>query len=246
LLFAEITVSVGATSPSVQRRRALCVLEIEMSAAQPTTSTLAGALWPEKAYPLVRNILLVLAGVALLTISAKIKVYPEYLPQMLQGLIPVPITLQTLAVPLIGAAFGARLGFATVLSYLAAGLATLPVFTNTPPAVAGPLYFLGTTGGYLVAYPFAAWFVGLIAERTSNRILPLAAAMVAADIFVLALGFAWLAFIAQLASGAWGGVGYERAWALGVAPFLVADLIKVTLAAALIGLSWSGLKNLRG
>ena len=203
-----------------------------MSAAQPTTSTLAGALWPEKAYPLVRNVLLVLAGIALLTISAKVQV-PFW---------PVPVTLQTLAVPLIGAAFGARLGTATVLAYLATGL-VLPVFAG---AGYGPLYFLGTTGGYLLAYPVAAWIVGSVAERVGNRVLPLFAAMLAGDILVLAIGFAWLAFVAQLASGAWGGIGYERAWLGGIAPFLLADLIKVALAAALIGLSWTGLKKLRG
>lgn len=203
-----------------------------MSAAQPTTSTLAGALWPAKANPLVRNVLLVLAGVALLTISAKVQV-PFW---------PVPVTLQTLAVPLIGAAFGARLGTATVLAYLATGL-VLPVFAGVGY---GPLYFLGTTGGYLLAYPVAAWLVGFVAERVGNRVLPLFVAMLAGDIFVLALGFAWLAFVAQLASGAWGGIGYERAWLGGIAPFLLADLIKVALAAALIGLSWTGLKKLRG
>jgi biotin transport system substrate-specific component len=203
-----------------------------MSAAQPTTSTLAGALWPEKAYPLVRNVLLVLAGIALLTISAKVQV-PFW---------PVPVTLQTLAVPLIAAAFGARLGAATVLAYLATGLVA-PVFAGVGY---GPAYFLGTTGGYLLAYPIAAFIVGWVAERVGNRILPLFVTMLAADILVLALGFAWLAFVAQLASGAWGGIGYERAWLGGVAPFLLSDLVKVGLAAALIGLSWTGLKNLRG
>ena len=74
-----------------------------------------------------------------LAISAKIKV-PFY---------PVPMTLQTLAVPLIAAAYGSRLGVITVLAYLAEGALGLPVFTNTPPAVAGPAYFLGPTGGYL-------------------------------------------------------------------------------------------------
>ncbi|MDQ0394626.1 biotin transporter BioY [Labrys monachus] len=203
-----------------------------MSVAQPTTSTLAAALWPAKANPALRAILLVLAGVALLTISAKVQV-PFW---------PVPVTLQTLAVPLIGAAFGARLGGATVLAYLAAGFAGAPVFAG---AAAGPAYFLGTTGGYLIAYPIAAFIVGAVAERTGNRVLPLFAAMVAADILVLALGFAWLAFLAQLASGGM-GVGIERAWLGGVAPFLLADLVKMALGAALVGASWAGLTKLRG
>lgn len=220
-----------------------------MSVAQPSTSTLAGALWPSKANPLIRNVLLVLAGVALLTISAKVQV-PFW---------PVPVTLQTLAVPVIAAAFGARLGTATVLAYLAAGCAGIPVFAKgdlwaflwapafgNVPGIAGPAYFLGTTGGYLLAYPIAALIVGWVSERIGNRVLPLFATMLVADVLVLALGFAWLAFVAQLASGAWGGIGYERAWLGGVVPFLFGDLVKVGLAAALIGLSWAGLKNLRG
>ena len=113
------------------------------------------------------------------------------------------MTLQTLAVPLIAAAFGARLGTVTVLAYLAAGFAGAPVFAATPPAVAGPAYFLGATGGYLIAYPIAAWIVGTVAERVGNRLLPLFSAMFAADALVLTLGFVWLAFLAQLSSGAW-------------------------------------------
>jgi biotin transport system substrate-specific component len=203
-----------------------------MSTAQPTTSTLAGILWPAKTYSLARNALLVLAGVVLLTISAKVQV-PFW---------PVPVTLQTLAVPMIAAAYGARLGAATVLAYLASGL-VLPVFAGVG---FGPAYFLGTTGGYLIAYPIAAWIVGAVAERVGNRVLPLFATMIVADIVVLVLGFGWLALIAQLASGAWGGIGIERAWLGGIAPFLLADLVKVALAAALIGLSWTGLEKLRG
>jgi biotin transport system substrate-specific component len=199
------------------------VLEISMSAAQSTTSTLAGALWPAKANPILRNILLVVAGVALLTLSAKVQV-PFW---------PVPVTLQTLAVPLIAAAFGARLGTATVLAYLATGL-VLPVFAS---AGFGPAYFAGPTAGYLVAYPIAAWIVGSVAERVGNRVLPLFATMLAADVLVLALGFGWLAYFIQ---------SIEKAWLGGVAPFLFADLVKVGLAAALIGLSWTGLKKLRG
>lgn len=194
-----------------------------MSAAQPTTSTLAGALWPAKANPILRNLLLVLAGVALLTLSAKIQV-PFW---------PVPVTLQTLAVPVIAAAFGARLGTATVLAYLATGL-VLPVFAS---AGFGPAYFAGPTAGYLVGYPIAAWIVGTVSERVGNRVLPLFAAMLAGDVVVFALGFGWLAFFIQ---------SVEKAWLGGVAPFLLADLVKIALAAALIGLSWTGLKRLRG
>jgi len=195
-----------------------------MSAAQSTTSTLAGALWPAKANPVLRNVLLVLAGVALLTIAAKVQV-PFW---------PVPVTLQTLAVPLIAAAFGARLGTSTVLAYLAAGLAGLPVFAG---AVAGPAAFVGPTAGYLAGYVIAAFIVGSVSERIGNRVLPLFAAMIVADMVVFGLGFAWLAYLTQ---------SVAKAWAFGVAPFLIADAVKMLLATALIGLGWTGLSKLRG
>lgn len=185
---------------------------------------LAGALFPAATPAAVRGVVLVLAGVALMTLCAKVQV-PFW---------PVPVTLQTLALPLIAAAFGSRLGAAAILAYLAAGFAGLPVFANTPPAVPGPLYFMGPTGGYLIAYPIAAFLIGWVAERPAGRNpFVLFAGMVAGGIIVFALGFAWLAFAAQLSSGAI-GLGIEKAWLGGVVPFLLADLVKAALAAALI------------
>jgi biotin transport system substrate-specific component len=200
-----------------------------MAAVRTNEATLVGALWPSSVNAALRTVALVAAGVVLLTIAAKVKV-PFF---------PVPVTLQTLAVPLVAAAYGARLGTATVIAYLLAGFLGLPVFTNTPPAVAGPLYFLGTTGGYLAAYPLAACLVGTVAESEGGRKgLRLFAAMLVGDIIVLTAGFVWLAFVAQLSSGAT-GLGVEGAWVGGVAPFLLADLVKTALAAALIRAGWS-------
>ena len=99
-------------------------------------AALAETLLPEGAARIISAILLVIAGTMVLAISAKIKV-PFY---------PVPMTLQTLAVPLIAAAYGSRLGVITILAYLAEGALGLPVFTNTPPAVAGPGLFPRTDG----------------------------------------------------------------------------------------------------
>ena len=200
-----------------------------MAAVRTNEATLVGALWPSSVNAALRTAALVAAGIIVLTISAKVKV-PFF---------PVPVTLQTLAVPLIAAAYGARLGTATVIAYLAAGFLGLPVFTNTPPAVAGPLYFLGTTGGYLAAYPLAACIVGTVAESPGGRSgFRLFGAMLLADVVVLVAGFTWLAFVARLDSGAI-GLGVERAWAGGIAPFLLADLVKIALAAALIRAGWS-------
>jgi biotin transport system substrate-specific component len=200
-----------------------------MSAVRSTAPTLAAALWPATVNQALRGAALIALGVVVMTISAKVKV-PFY---------PVPVTLQTLALPLIAAAYGARLGTAAVVAYLLAGFVGLPVFTNTPPASAGPFYFLGTTGGYLIAYPLAAWLIGSLAEADGGRSLPrLFGAMLVADVLVLFAGFAWLAYAAQLTNGTT-GLGAAAAWSGGIAPFLLADLIKVALAAALIRAGWS-------
>ena len=197
--------------------------------------TLAGAVWPAQANATLRTVALVIAGVALMTLAAKVKVpFP-----------PVPVTLQTLAVPLIAAAFGARLGTATMLAYLAAGVAGLPVFTNTPPLAAGPFYFLGATGGYLLAYPLAAWIVGSLTEAGAGRsVVALFAAMMLGGALVFACGFLWLAFVAQLASGGV-GLGAKAAWLAGIQPFLLPDLVKIALAATLIRAGWVVVEKIR-
>jgi biotin transport system substrate-specific component len=167
---------------------------------------------------------LAIAGTLLLWLSAKIKV-PFW---------PVPMTMQTFMVLAIGAAYGFRLGTATVLLYLAQGAAGMPVFTATPEQGIGLAYMAGPTGGYLLAYPLAAALVGWFAERGfDRRPFALFGVMLAGDAIVFALGFAWLAWIAALPSGAV-GLGAQAAFAAGVVPFLLGDLVKVALAAALI------------
>lgn len=167
---------------------------------------------------------LALAGTALLWVSAKIKV-PFW---------PVPMTMQTFMVMALAAAYGFRLGTATVLLYLAEGALGLPVFTGTPERGIGLAYMAGPTGGYLLAYPLAAALVGWFAERGyDRRPVKLFGIMVAADAIIFALGFAWLAWIAALPSGDV-GIGTQAAFAGGVAPFLLGDFVKVALAAALI------------
>ncbi len=177
---------------------------------------------------------LLAAAVALMTLAAKTK--------MQIG--PVPITLQTLVLPLIAATYGSRLGAAAMIAYLAAGLAGAPVFTNTPPAAPGPGYFLGPTGGYLLMYPVAAFIIGWIAERKAGRNLAiLFAAMLAGDALIFAGGVVWLAFFAILSSGS-PGMGLVKAWTVGAAPFLFADLVKQALAAGLVvGTGWISRKS---
>jgi biotin transport system substrate-specific component len=209
---------------------------MKMNAGRSNSPTLAGAIWPGDTNATLRAIVLVAAGVLLMTLSAKVRV----------PFVPVPVTLQTLALPLIAAAYGSRLGTVTIIGYLAAGIVGLPVFTNTPPLAAGPLYFLGTTGGYLAAYPLAAWIVGASSESGAGRSLfALFGAMLAGDVLILTVGYLWLAFAAHLASGGT-GLGPEAAFQAGVLPFLLADLVKVGLAAALTRVSWGLLERLRG
>ena len=197
-----------------------------MSAAAVKIPTLATRLWP--ASSLARQVVLVVAGVALLTLSAKIRV-PFY---------PVPMTMQTLVVLLIGAAYGWRLGAVTVALYLAQGLVGLPVFTNTPPAVASPAYFLGPTGCFLAGFLLAAVIVGAAAERGLDRSpLRFIGILLLADAALLALGWAWLAFGF--------GLGAERAFAGGVAPFLLGEALKVAIVAAAVPAAWRAITALR-
>jgi biotin transport system substrate-specific component len=194
------------------------------------SATLIGAIWPHAdTRGLLRVALLAIAGAALLTLAAKIKV-PFY---------PVPMTLQTLAIAVIAASFGARLAAITVLLYLAQGMLGLPVFTNTPPAVAGLAYMTGPTGGYLVGFVAAALLVGHLAERGWDRSLPvLFAAMMLGDAVILACGTGWLAFGV--------GMGLDKALQVGLYPFLLAALLKEALGAALIRSAWTLVRRLRG
>lgn len=156
-----------------------------------------------------------LLGSALLIASAKAQI-PFW---------PVPMTLQTLVVVLLGVVMGPRLGLATVVLYLLEGAAGLPVFAGTPERGIGLAYMMGPTGGYLAGFLVAAVLVGWLAERGWRRsILRLAAAAAIGHIVMLALGVAWLA----------ASVGWLRAWQLGIEPFLLATLIKTALAAAAI------------
>lgn len=201
-----------------------------------TNPSLAVRLWPAESNAVVRSLALVLIGVVVLWLSAKIKV-PFW---------PVPMTMQTFAVVALAAAYGSRLGVATVVAYLAAGLVGLPVFTNTPPQVAGPLYFLGPTGGFLIGFVVAAAIVGHAADRGWDRSTPkLLAAMLIGDAAVFALGFVWLAWFAALPSGA-SGIGAAAAFTGGVVPFVLGDLLKIVVAALAVPAVWRLLSSPSG
>ena len=193
-----------------------------------TSRALAVAVWPDSVNRLVQGVALVLLGTVVLAISAKIKV-PFY---------PVPMTLQTLAVLLIAATYGSRLAVATVAAYIVEGMLGLPVFTNTPPAIAGPAYMLGPTAGFIVSWLAVAAIVGTATDRGWDRsIVKLGGAMVVAIVVQFALGFGWLAWFAQIPNGAT-GIGVSGAFFGGVAPFLLGDALKIALAALAVPAAW--------
>ena len=186
--------------------------------------TLAGTLWPAgKANAMLRGMVLAVAGTALLTVAAKIQV-PFY---------PVPMTLQTFVVLALGMAYGWRLGAATVLLYLAEGALGLPVFAGTPEKGIGLAYMLGGTGGYLIGFVLAAAVCGWLAERGWDRgVVRTAGAMLIGNAIIYIPGLLWL-----------GGLfGWDKPileW--GLTPFLLGDLTKLALAAAVLPLAWKWL-----
>ncbi|RUV32203.1 MULTISPECIES: biotin transporter BioY [unclassified Mesorhizobium] len=190
-----------------------------------TMRPLVSLALPEKgAARLAMQLLLAIVGTLLLTLSAKTRV--------LLG--PVDISMQTLAVFLIAAAFGMRLGVATLLLYMAEGAMGLPVFQGTPEKGIGVAYMLGSTGGYLAGFVVMAAIVGWAADRGWDRHpIKLFNAILVAEIVMMAMGFAWLALL----------IGPEKSWQFGVVPFIVGDLIKVGLAASLVPAVWSLLKR---
>lgn len=178
---------------------------------------LAAIVWPERAgrfAGVLRAAILIGLGTALLTLSAKVNLPLPY----------VPMTLQTLAVLAIGAVYGWRLGGATLVAYLAEGAMGLPVFAGP---VGGLAPLTGPTAGYLFGFVLAAVVTGWFSERGWDRSVPrLFVAMAVGHIIILAAGFGWLALGMKL--------GAEKAWLVGVAPFIAASLIKNALGATLV------------
>lgn len=147
---------------------------------------------------------------------------------------PVPFTLQPMVVLLGGAALGSRLGMTSQLLYLALGIAGLPVFAASPILPQGAARLLGPTGGYLMSYPLAAFITGWLAERGfDRRYWTAVVAMLCGLAVVFAGGVVWLAFFAPAARG------FASALASGFYPFVIADLLKLLVAAAVMpGLWW--------
>ena len=142
----------------------------------------------------------------------------------------VPFALTPLAVMLTGAALGSRLGFAAQMLYLAAGAAGLPVFVPSATLPPGAMRLVGSTGGYLMAYPVAAFLTGWLAERGwDRRYLTSLAAMLAGLIVIHAGGLAWRTVLLG---------SFDLALMTGLAPFVIPDVLKAALAALVLPQAW--------
>jgi biotin transport system substrate-specific component len=184
---------------------------------EASSSTLIGAMWPARGLPALRWGLLMLIGSLFLAACAQLQV----------PLQPVPITMQTFGVLLLGMAYGSRLGAATVALYLAEGAIGLPVFAEFK---GGLPVLMGPTGGYLFGFVIAAWLVGALAERGWDRsIHRTALAMLFGNIVLYIPGLIWLA-------GFVGGA--KEAIQFGLAPFWIGDILKLALAAVLLPSAW--------
>ena len=161
------------------------------------------------------SLALVLVGVGILGVSARIQV-PFY---------PVPVTMQTLAVMVIAMAYGSKLGTATLFSYLLAGFLGAPVFAGG----AGFAYMAGPTGGYLAGFLLAGVALGALADRGWTRNWQTtAAAMLVGTAIIYLLGVTWLS---QL-------IGFDKAVAFGLMPFIYGDILKLVIAAAAVPFMW--------
>jgi biotin transport system substrate-specific component len=196
-----------------------------MSAAQTTYPTLASTLWPaDRTSPVVRYATLMIVGTVLLWLSAKVQV-PLY---------PVPITMQTLAVLVLGIAYGSRLGMATMALYLLEGAVGLPVFSGGWTEGGGFHHLYGPTAGYLFGFVAAAGVCGRLAERGWDRHVVFAAgAMVIGNLIIYALGLTWLAY----------QIGPQDALKFGLVPFLVGDALKIALGTCALPVAWLSISN---
>jgi biotin transport system substrate-specific component len=186
-------------------------------------NVLAEILGPQSGTALrVKQAVLVVLGIALLTIMAQIKV-------PVPGS-PVAINMGTFAVLSIGAAYGARLGLTTILGYMLIGALGFDVFQSSTADLNGLSYMMGGTGGYLVGYVLATLALGALAHRGWDRSVKwMALAMIIGNVLIYVPGLLWLGTL----------YGWDKpilAW--GLTPFLIGDVIKLALAAMVLPALW--------
>ena len=157
---------------------------------------------------IMKNVFIALSGTILLAISSKIKI-PFY---------PVPMTMQTLVVLILGITLGWRLGVATIALYLFEGIIGLPVFSGSPEKGVGIIYFTGPTMGYLIGFLFTVYFAGFF--NFSKNLFIKFLQLIFCISFIYILGIFWLGIL----------IGWEKPlFQLGVQPFLLAEMFKVLI-----------------
>lgn len=181
---------------------------------------------------LTRQVLLALGGAAVIAAATQVSV-PFF---------PVPMTLQTLAILVVGLSFGARLGTATLLTYLGYGALGLPVFANGMNGLA----LVGPTAGFLYGFVLMAGLAGLTADRGIARgVLSISLVALVLSMLLYIPGIAWPMAVASVTGVEAGWVGQEIGfyWTHFIAPFLIGDAVKAVMAALVVTGVWKALKG---
>ncbi|MCV2870972.1 biotin transporter BioY [Defluviimonas sp. WL0050] len=192
--------------------------------------TLAKALAPSQS--LLTRALMVVGGSLFIAIAAQLSV----------PMLPVPMTLQTLAILIVGVTFGARMGALTLIAYLGEGAMGLPVFANGGNGAA----FFGPTAGFLIGFVMMAAIVGYAADRGVKGVIGTAAVALLASALLYIPGVLWamsLAEIAGIDTAKWGADSFGMIWQYYMAPFLIGDAVKAVIAALLVTGAWAALKG---
>jgi biotin transport system substrate-specific component len=175
--------------------------------------------------------MMVLLGSAFIAIAAQISV----------PMLPVPMTLQTLAILIVGLTFGSRLGGLTLLAYLAEGAAGLPVFAHGGSMLA----FVGPTAGFLAGFVAMAYLAGLAVEKGIAKGFvgtAVTAVVLSALLYIPGVAWAmWLGEVAGLDAAKWGADSFASIWKWYMSPFVIGDVVKAVLAALIVTGAWKAL-----
>ena len=177
---------------------------------------------------LLRKVVMVVIGSLFIALAAQISV----------PMLPVPMTLQTLAILMVGFAYGSKLGAATLVAYLAEGAMGLPVFANGMNGAA----FFGPTAGFLVGFVFVAWAAGWAAERGIARGFfgtAIAGLVISALLYIPGIAWPMAIFGLTGAEAGWAGQGAGFYWTHFMSPFLIGDAVKAVLAALIVSGAWA-------
>lgn len=192
--------------------------------------TLSHAVFPSMSR--MTQVLLVLVGAAAIAVAAQISV----------PMFPVPMTLQTLAILTIGFAYGARLGGATLVTYLGYGAMGLPVFAKGMNGAA----FFGPTAGFLVGFVAMAILAGMMTDRGIRNVFALALGAIVISALLYIPGVAWAMgadAVFGLDASKWGANDFASIWKWYMSPFLIGDAVKAILAALIVSGAWKALKR---